>query len=80
MFAQMRQHIRQRGGAESNERDVEDAIPYGWCVCLASSGVLSVCGRLGWCREDVFALGASPRGLAALVERGGRLLFIRRKE
>ena len=29
---------------------------------------------------EIFALGASPRGLAALVERSGRLLFIRGKE
>ena len=68
-----------RGDVESNPRDVEDAVPYGRVRNVTGSDGRSVCGMVRWYREDALALGASPRGLAALVERGGRLLFIRGK-
>ena len=48
-------------------------------MCLSVSDGRGVCGMVRWYRDDAFALGASPRGLGALVERGGRLLFIRGK-
>ena len=68
-----------RGDVESNPRDVEDAVPYGQLRNVTGSNGRSVRGMVRWYRADALALRASPRGLAALVERGGRLLFIRGK-
>ena len=66
-----------RGGVESNPRDVEDAVPYGRVRNVTGSDSRDVCGRVRWYRADALALRASPRGLAALVLRGGHKLFIR---
>ena len=56
-----------RGDVESNERDVEDAVPYGQLRNVTGSDGRSVCGMVHWYRADALALRASPRGLAALV-------------